>query len=121
VALRRTPSLSRLRPLQLQAVLASVDGLLARGCGHGAGRRQLAALGTAAAWRLGQWPLLSDYLQARAASQSALPHGATAALTPGRCSAAPRHERACLLAAERKKSLKAAERKKSLKAAERRR
>ncbi|KAF5825851.1 hypothetical protein DUNSADRAFT_6362 [Dunaliella salina] len=44
---------------------SKVDGLLARltgGPGAAAARMQLAAMGVAAAWRMGRWELLQEYL-----------------------------------------------------------
>ncbi|PNW78179.1 hypothetical protein CHLRE_10g467200v5 [Chlamydomonas reinhardtii] len=47
-----------------QAVLSSVDGLLARGMCTPSAAKHFAALGVAASWRLGRWSLLRGYLHA---------------------------------------------------------
>eukprot|EP00798_Chlamydomonas_sp_ICE-L_P024092 gene24092-9666_t len=55
----------------LQALVKQVDGLLGRQPEGGAACMQLAACGVAAAWRMGNWSLLREYLTAGLKSLSA--------------------------------------------------
>ncbi|KAG2423364.1 hypothetical protein HYH02_015337 [Chlamydomonas schloesseri] len=67
-----------------QAVLSSVDGLLARGTCTPSAAKQFAALGVAASWRLGRWSRLRGYLHAvEVAGPEFGEHGEQQQLMPG--------------------------------------
>ena len=68
---------------RLEAALAGVDGW-ARATPPGATRRRLAAVGVAAAWRLGRWDVLEEHLASVADDGSRGPRDDAPASTPHR-------------------------------------